>query len=116
MSTRTYSRSLVGVIMSTAFAATMLAASFFVAHAWPPGKFVVSVHVSRHVGETLLSLDKLFGADVVAIAPRPADVDALERMRSAHDVLFASFNQPGQDWRISATAYRHIDPGRRLAI
>lgn len=30
--------------------------------------------------------------------------------------LFASLDQPGQSWRTAADVYRHIDPGRRLAI
>jgi hypothetical protein len=30
--------------------------------------------------------------------------------------LFASLDRPGQSWRTAADVYRHIDPGRRLAI
>lgn len=114
MTYRTSSRSLVGCIMSMAFGATMLAMSFIMHDAWPPGTFTVSLNVERHVGQALISMDKMLGADIVAIAPRPADIMAPDRS-SAADVLFASFNQPGQDWRIAETAYRHIDPGRRLA-
>lgn len=35
---------------------------------------------------------------------------------SRADVLYASFAQPGQNWRFAVDSYRHIDPGRRLAI
>lgn len=116
MNYRTSSRNLYGLIMSTGFACAMLAMSF--AHGTFTGSsaeaypFRLSVTVERHIDNVLQTF-----AEMEFVAPRPAaeHISAPDRMSGA-DVLFASFNQPGQDWRIAATAYRHIDPGRRLAV
>lgn len=116
MNYRTYSRSLVGIILGTGFACAMLAMSF--AHNTFTGStaesyypFKISFTVERHFDNVMQTF-----AEMEFVAPRPTaeHISAPERMSGA-DVLFASLNQPGQDWRIAATAYRHIDPGRRLA-
>lgn len=105
-------RSLIGFISITACAMTMAAAAFFSASWTANDRYFHSAFHSasleRQFHDTMAAFDK------ISVAPmrHTEDVIAPDRQSSV-DVLFESHRQPGQDWRIAATAYRHIDPGRR---
>ena len=105
-------RCLVGYIISTAFAVMIAAMSHFTPSTaeWPPGASNLTISLERHFNDALVAFDH------ISVAPmRHAEEISAPDRQSVADVLFESHRQPGQDWRIAATAYRHIDPGRRFA-
>ena len=48
----------------------------------------------------------------------PAEVDGSDWSMAPAETerMYSSIKQPGQNWRFAVDTYRHIDPGRRLAI
>ncbi len=109
-------RSLVGFISITACAMTMMAMSY-VTTTWTGndrygGPAMFSMSLERHFNNALAAFDHL---EVAAPMRHADDIVAPER-QSIADALFASTSQPGQDWRFAVDTYRHIDPGRRLAV